>query len=129
MDTIIVNGEIVPVKKATIALAVGSVLSANPKLIIPAHDVSTALLTFIGNDTTPLVTIPFIKQAIDKELDKLNLDKALRRSFDDFIVLVKAQIDAELAKQGLLEDVKVILIREVLEIVQQSAIDRQDLLK
>jgi len=114
------NGKVDPVEAATIQLAVGVALMSKPEAIIPAYGVSTALLAIMSDNVTT-VTIKLVEQSVAKEVAKLKLDPLTQQSFNDLIVLVKAEIITTIDTNNIQGSDKLVVIREIIQIVHDSA--------
>ncbi len=115
------NGKVDPVEAATIRLAVGVAFTARPDTVVPAYAVSDALLAILdaGSSTETLVTT--INETIAKETSKLNLDAATAASFADLVALVEAQIVAKMKELNITASEKVIVVRDIIAIVHDTA--------
>jgi hypothetical protein len=121
-STITVDGDLDPAESATIRLAVGLSMSAEPKTVLPAYAVSTALLTILeGSETTPLDTLD---AAINAEADKLNLTDTERASFNELLQLVKAETMKHLNLPEIDAGQKLIIVKTVIQIVREAALAR-----
>ena len=115
------NGQVDPVEAATIQLSVGTIMAAYPKTIVPALQVTSALLA-IKNNTTNIVELNDLDILLKAETAKLNLDPLTLQSFNDLIVLVKASINQKLESQGvILDNEKLVVAWKVVEIVNNTA--------
>lgn len=114
------NGKVDPVEAATIQLAVGLALMSKPEAIIPAYGVSTALLAIMSDNITT-VTVQLVEQSVAKEVAKLKLDPLTQQSFNDLIVLVKAEIITTIDTNNIQGSDKLVVIREIIQIVHDSA--------
>ena len=118
------DGKIDAVEAATIRLAVGAALSAKPETIKPAYAVSTALLATI-NTLDYAVLVSVVDKAIQNEVNKLNLDNLTKQSFNDLIVLVKAQIkqqiNVSIDTSDIISEQRKVLISDILKIVQEAS--------
>lgn len=126
--TTIGDGKIDPVEAATISFAVGIAMSARPSAILPAYGVSTALLALLS-DNTQSVTIPILDAAVAKEVAKLNLDPITKQSFNDLVTLIKAEISSRLKVPNLGESEKLIVVKQFIQIVHDSAAARLEIIK
>ncbi len=113
------DGKVDEVEVASIGLVVGAFLYANPKLIRPTYDVSSVLLAVIDNKT--VTSVALLDDFVNKEVDKLKFDKVTLQSFKDLIKLVKAKIVQDLTIANIPESQKLVIVRDVVSIVQQSA--------
>ena len=116
------DGKVDEVEAASINLAVGIYLSANPKIIKPTYDISTILLEIIDGNVVTSVSV--LDTYLNAEVSKLNFDNATLQSFKDLVVLVKARIAQDLKAIDISENDKVIVVRDVIRIVQQAAYTR-----
>jgi hypothetical protein len=115
------NGKIDPVELATINLAVGVAFSTNPQAIVPAYGVSTALLA-VMNSNAAAVSVEVIEATIKKEVQQLKLDPLTQQSFNDFVVLVKAEIATIIKKENIQGSAeRLVVIKDVIQIINKSA--------
>jgi hypothetical protein len=118
-QTTIRNGKVDPVEAATIQIAVGVAFAANPKTIVPAYAVTTALLKIMSNNNEEVVP-SMVKDMIFKEIDKLKLDKLTLLSMHDLISLVEAEIKMKVdAQYG--DANKLVVIKQVVKIIHDTA--------
>jgi hypothetical protein len=113
------DGQVDEVEAASIRVAVGMAFQARPDTIAPAYAVSTALLA--GMKVGAAVELPSLDGIIAKEVALLKLDPLTAANFDDLITLVKAKIKAQVALPNLPDIQKMVVVKQVVEIVQQSA--------
>ena len=116
------DGKVDIVEAAVIQVAVGAAMSAKPELIAPSYAVSTALLTFI--DTSAVTSPSMLEPVLDKEIDKLNLDPLTRQSARDLVALIKAQIMQQLNVQGPPPSTKMLVVKQIVQIVHDTAAAR-----
>ena len=116
------NGMLDPVETATIRVAVGLAMTAEPRTVVPAYAVSTALLAIL--DGTETTTLGALCPAVDKEIDKLNLTDAERASFIELVELVKARILQQLGSTNMDVAQKIVLIKGIVQIVRDASIAR-----
>ena len=83
---------------------------------------STALLTFI--DTSAVTSPSMLEPVLDKEIDKLNLDPLTRQSARDLVALIKAQIMQQLNVQGPPPSTKMLVVKQIVQIVHDTAAAR-----
>jgi len=117
-----------PVEAATIQLSVGAAMAAYPKTVVPAFQVSSALLA-VKNSDTNLVALSFLDDELAKETAKLNLDPLTLQSFNDLILLVRVSINNKLSDSNIPENEKLVMVWKVVEIVNATAKARIDLVK
>ena len=116
------NGQVDPVEAAVIQLSVGTIMAAYPKTIVPAFQVTSALLALKVNDTSNIIELINLDEALKAETAKLNLDPLTLQSFNDLVVLVKASLNQQLESQGLvLDSDKLVVAWKVVEIVNNTA--------
>lgn len=116
------DGQVDLVEAAVIQLSVGATMAAYPKTIMPAFEVTSALLALKTGSTTDIVELSGLDAALKAETDKLNLDPLTLQSFNDLVVLVKASLNQQLANQGIaLDDEKLVVAWKVVEIVNETA--------
>ena len=60
----------------------------------------------------------------DKEIDKLNLDPLTRQSARDLVALIKAQIMQQLNVQGPPQSTKMLVVKQIVQIVHDTAAAR-----
>ena len=121
-STFTINGTLDPVETATIRVAVGLAMTAEPKTIVPAYAVSTALLAIL--DGTEITTLGVLCPAVDEEIDKLNLTDAERASFMELVELVKASIIQQLDLPDMDVAQKIVIIKGIVQIVRDASIAR-----
>ena len=115
------DGQVDPVEAAVIQLSVGTIMAAYPKTIVPAFQVTSALLALKSSDAS-IVVLNDLDAILKEETAKLNLDPLTLQSFNDLVVLVKASLNQQLANQGIaLDDEKLVVAWKVVEIVNQTA--------
>ena len=116
------SGQVDPVEAAVIQLSVGTIMAAYPKTIVPAFQVTSALLALKVNDASNIIELVNLDEALKAETDKLNLDPLTLQSFNDLVVLVKASLNQQLESQGLvLDSEKLVVAWKVVEIVNNTA--------
>ena len=120
--TTIGDGKVDMVEAAVIQIAVGAAMTAKPELIAPSYAVSTALLTLI--DTNVVTSPSMLEPVLDKEIDKLNLDPLTRQSARDLIALIKAQIMQQLNIEGPPPSTKMLVVKQIVQIVHDTAAAR-----
>jgi hypothetical protein len=113
------DGKVDEVEAASIRLAVGMSFSARPDTVAPAYAVSTALLGIMKPGAA--VDLPELDGIIAHEVERLNLDPLDAANFDDLISLVKAKIREQVTLPNVPDAQKLIVVRQVVEIVKQSA--------
>jgi hypothetical protein len=113
------DGKVDEVEAASIRVAVGLAFAARPDTIAPAYAVTTALLA--GMKAGAVVELPNLDGIIAKEVALLKLDPLTAANFDDLITLVKAKIKAQVTLPNLPDTQKMVVVKQVVEIVQQSA--------
>ena len=120
-ETTIGNGKVDPVEAATVRVAVGMAFTARPDTVAPAYAVSDALLTMLdaSRDQSALVTT--INQTLAGETAKLNLDAGTAASFADLVALVEAQIVARLAEANITASQRMVVVRDIVAIVHDTA--------
>ena len=116
------NGVLDPIESGTIRLAVGAAMTSEPKLVIPAYAVSTALLVIL--DGTETSTLGMIETALEAEVKKLNLVQAEREIFMDLVAVVKADIEKRINLPGIEAEQKIVVIRSIIQIVRDAAYAR-----
>lgn len=119
------DGRVDQVETATIRLAVGAAMGAMPETVIPAYAVTKALLAVMdGPDAVPL-------NALDAEMERqvkaLNLTPLEKQSMADLVDVVRANIEARIS--GMDPDMKLVMVRSVIEIVHDAAAARLNLAK
>ena len=116
------NGRVDPGEAAALRVAVGLAFTARPDTVAPAYAVSTAVLAVLGDGSTP-VPLDSIDGLIGKETAKLKLAPATLQSFNDLILLVKAQVTQQLGTNA---DIKntLVVVHDVVQVVQQTAAAR-----
>jgi hypothetical protein len=116
------DGQVDPVEAAVIQLSVGATMAAYPKTIVPAFQVTSAMLAMKTGSTSSIVELSGLDEILKAETAKLNLDPITLQSFNDLIVLVKASLNQQLANQGIaLDDEKLVVAWKVVEIVNATA--------
>ena len=115
------DGKIDPVEAAVIQLSVGASMAAYPKTVIPAFEVTSALLALRDDNTIEIIELSSLDSALTIETAKLNLDPLTLQSFNDLVEVVKASIAQKLDVQGILPDEKLVVAWKVVEIVNATA--------
>ena len=116
------NGRVDPGEAAALRVAVGLAFTARPDTVAPAYAVSTAVLAVLGDGSTP-VPLDSIDGLIGKETAKLKLAPATLQSFNDLILLAKAEITQKLSTDTD-ATARQVVVRDVVTIVQQTAAAR-----
>jgi len=114
------DGQVDAVEAATIRLAVGAAMSAKPETVVPAYAVTKTLLAVM--DGSEAVKVGDLEAALDDRIDTLNLTPLERQSVSDLVALVKANIVDRIS--GISPDLKLVVVRAVIEIVHDSAAAR-----
>lgn len=117
------DGKVDQVEAASIRVAVGLALGAKPEAVAPSYAVSTAVLALMPAGGGEPVDVSLIDAAIAKETGKLNLDHLTRQSFDDLVLLARAKIVEQIGAKTEVS-AKLVVVREVVAIIQQSAAAR-----
>lgn len=117
-----VDGNVDEVEAALIRAAVGLSMSVAPETVPPAYAVSTAILSRIDGSS---VLLSDLDTAVTAEVDSLDLVPVERQSLLDLVALVRARIIQQLKDKGVADaDQRMIVVRQVIEIVRQSAAAR-----
>ena len=119
------NGKVDPIEAAALRVVVGMAFTARPDTIIPAHAVSTAILATMdaGSGTGAAVPLSAIDGVIAEQTAKLHLDPASLQSFNDLVLLVKAQVAQQLGANADIAQTLVVA-HDVVLVVQQTAAAR-----
>lgn len=123
------DGKIDPVEAATIQLVVGVTMANYPDTIMPAFQVTSALMALKTSDAEGIIALSVLDAALAKETAKLNLDPLTLQSFNELVVLVKANLAQLLDAQGLLDEEKLVMAWQVVDIVNATAKSRIGLIK
>lgn len=116
------DGQVDEVEAAVLRVAVGAAMSAAPEAVAPAYAVSTALLAKIDGDD--FVTLDLLSTNLDSRIAALDLSFAERQSVMDLVSLVKARIKSELKLSDKAEAQKLIVVRQIIQIVRDSSVAR-----
>ena len=120
-STTLGNGKVDPTEAAALRVAVGLAFTARPTAVAPAYAVSTAILAGLADGQA--VPLDAIDGAIAQETAKLKLDPATLQSFNDLILLAKAEITQKLSTDTD-ATARQVVVRDVVTIVQQTAAAR-----
>lgn len=118
------DGKVDQVEAATIRVAVGLAFTARPDTVAPAYAASTAILALLDQNTGETVAASAIDTALSAKLEELNLDAATKQSVMDLVLLIKAKTMEQLDAADLTDDKEVVVIRDVVAIVQETAAAR-----
>jgi len=121
-STVAVNGDLDPVETATIRVAVGLAMTAEPKTVIPAYAISTALLAIMDGSETS--TLDILDKAVYEEIEKLDLTDLEKASFMDLVALVKARIAQQLNLPDIDAAQKLVIVKSIIQIVRDAAAAR-----
>ena len=116
------DGEIDEVESAIIRLATGAVLSSKPELIVPAYVISTVLLNKM--ESGQIAALENFDTELNEEIDKLELTELEKKSANDLVVLLKAKIKKDLDIEGIPQEEKFVVVKDLLMIVKQSSNER-----
>jgi uncharacterized protein YceK len=116
------NGTLDPTETATIRVAVGLAMTAEPKTVIPAYAVSTALLAIL--DGSEITTLDVLDSAVDEEINKLDLTAVERASFLELVALVKARIIQQLNLPDIDIAQRIVIVKNIIQIVRDASIAR-----
>ena len=120
--TVDIDGTVDPTETAMIRVAVGMAMTAEPDTVLPAYAVSTALLAIM--DGTEVTSLDTLDQAVDAEINDLALTTAERASFMELVTLVKARIIQQLNLPDLDAAQKLVIVRNVIQIVRDASMVR-----
>jgi hypothetical protein len=111
------DGQVDAVEAATIRVAVGMSMSTRPETVVPAYAVTKTLLAVMdGPEAVPLKDL---EAAMNDRIDALDLTPMEKAAVMDLAALVKVNIEARLS--GLAPDLKLVVVRSVIEIVHETA--------
>lgn len=111
------DGKVDAVEAATIRVAVGVSMSTRPETVVPAYAVTKALLAVMdGPEAVPLKDL---EAAMMARIEALNLTPMEKAAVLDLAALVKVNIEARLS--GLAPDLRLVVVRSVIEIVHETA--------
>lgn len=111
------DGQVDAVEAATIRLAVGAAMAAKPETVIPAYAVTKTVLAIM--DSGEAVQVKDLEAAVEKQIGTLNLTPLEKQSVSDLVALVRANIQGHIS--GIAPDLRMVMIRAVIEIVHDSA--------
>lgn len=119
------DGQVDAVEAATIRAAVGVSMSARPETVVPAYAVTKTLLAVMdGPEAVPLKDL---EAAMIGRIEALNLTPMEKAAVMDLAAMVKMNIEARLS--GLAPDLKLVVVRSVIEIVHETAAYRLNMTK
>jgi hypothetical protein len=113
------NGQVDPVEEAALQVAVGAALSAYPQAAGPAYRVSYGLLLVLDADSK--ATPALLDAALAAETSRLHLDRQTAASFAELVQLIRAQVVATLQREQVQPDNRVVVLRQLIEIVNRAA--------
>ena len=119
------DGKVDAVEAATIRAAVGVSMSARPETVVPAYAVTKALLAVM--DGPEAVLLKDLEPELDDRIDALNLTPMEKAAVLDLVAVVRVNIEARLS--GLAPDLKLVVVRTVIEIVHNTAAYRLNMTK
>lgn len=119
------DGQVDAVEAATIRAAVGVSMSARPETVVPAYGVTKALLAAM--DGPGAVPLKDLEAALDERIKALNLTPMEKAAVLDLAAIVKVNIEARIS--DLAPDLKLVVVRSVIQIVHDSAAYRLNLVK
>jgi len=113
------DGKVDAIEAATIQIAVGLAMTAKPETVAPAYAVSTALLAVMdGADPVGLDTLNAV---LAERTAQLELTAGERQSVMALVGLVRAGIKKQLNLPDIKASQKLVVVRDVLEIVRATA--------
>jgi hypothetical protein len=119
------DGKVDAVEAATIRAAVGVSMSARPETVVPAYAVTKALLAVM--DGPEAVLLKDLESELDDRINALNLTPMEKAAVLDLVAVVRVNIEARLS--GLAPDLKLVVVRTVIEIVHNTAAYRLNMTK
>jgi hypothetical protein len=125
VSTNVGDGQVDAVEAATIRVAVGVSMSARPETVVPAYAVTKALLAVM--DGTEAVKLKDLESVMNDQVEDLGLTPMEKAAVMDLAGLVKVNIEARLA--DIAPDMKLVVVRSVIEIVHETAAYRLNMAK
>ena len=120
------NGKIDPVEKATLNVAIGAAMSAYPAAIEPAYIVSGALLVALGGDNAEMASITtVVDNVIAEQVNKLDMDKATKASFNDLVALIRIKVESILLTEKIESTNTYVVVKDLVKIINEAAAARR----
>lgn len=116
------NGQVDPIEEAALRMAVGVALDHHPEAALPAYLVADGLLLVL--DPERQATAGELDTALAAELQRLDLDPAALASFLALAALIRLQVIATLKQEQIAPDKRVVILRQLVEVVRQTAASR-----
>lgn len=116
------NGQVDPIEEAALRMAVGVALDHHPEAALPAYRVADGLLLVL--DPERQATAGELDTALAAELQRLDLDPAALASFLALAALIRLQVIATLKQEQIAPDKRVVILRQLVEVVRQTAASR-----
>ncbi len=118
------DGKVDAVEAASIRVAVGAAFAARPETVLPAYEVSKAILALLGEEP---VGIDSIEEIIAAKVDMLDLDPVTKLAFADLVTLVKVRIEQQLP-HNLKQGRRLVVVKEIVKIINKTAKARMALI-